>query len=290
MEYKYSVSIPHYNSPDLLKRMLASIPERDDIQVIVVDDGSRPEAVDKLKQLQHKNLELVLQPKNYGGGHERNVGLSKATGKWFISVDADDFFSEGAFDVFDENVEEGVDVLIYCINAVDENCELINYVPKSNKSVLKYLQNKSKINTKRLRFYNFETWNKLVSLDFLHRNHIKYEDCRINIDVYYSLQIGLRANNIKVIPQKCYNWVKNSGSITQKKRTIEREFLFYLAVQKRNGLYKEMGLNALYRPDYVYLPLMIKRHGLKGAIKFFRIRRDRLDEVRGARKAYIHLL
>ena len=51
MEFTYSVAIPHYNSPDLLQRMLNSIPERDDIQVIVVDDGSKEENVEKIKKL-----------------------------------------------------------------------------------------------------------------------------------------------------------------------------------------------------------------------------------------------
>ena len=38
--YVYSITITHYNNPEFLSRMLRSIPERDDIQVIVVDDGS----------------------------------------------------------------------------------------------------------------------------------------------------------------------------------------------------------------------------------------------------------
>lgn len=37
---KYSIIIPHYNAPHLLERCLKSIPVREDIQVIVVDDCS----------------------------------------------------------------------------------------------------------------------------------------------------------------------------------------------------------------------------------------------------------
>ena len=36
----YSVIIPHHNCPDLLSRLIDSIPDRDDIQIVVVDvDG-----------------------------------------------------------------------------------------------------------------------------------------------------------------------------------------------------------------------------------------------------------
>ena len=97
MNYTYTVSIPHYNSPLLLQRMLKSIPEREDIQVIVVDDGSCVENVNAIKKIQHKNLEIILLSENKGGGNARNEGLKRASGKWYISVDADDFFSEDAF-------------------------------------------------------------------------------------------------------------------------------------------------------------------------------------------------
>ena len=40
MEYNVSIIIPHYNSPDLLAVLLDSIPEKEDIQIIVVDDNS----------------------------------------------------------------------------------------------------------------------------------------------------------------------------------------------------------------------------------------------------------
>ena len=42
---KYSIIIPHYNTPELLLRCVTSIPERNDIQIIVVDDNS-PDAID----------------------------------------------------------------------------------------------------------------------------------------------------------------------------------------------------------------------------------------------------
>ena len=60
-EYKYCVVIPHYNSPKLLSRMLKSVPEREDIQIIVVDDCSSKEAQEELTCLQHCGLEVVLQ-------------------------------------------------------------------------------------------------------------------------------------------------------------------------------------------------------------------------------------
>ena len=36
----YSFVIPHHNTPDLLQRLIDSIPQREDIEIIVVDDNS----------------------------------------------------------------------------------------------------------------------------------------------------------------------------------------------------------------------------------------------------------
>ena len=40
MQYRYTIIIPHYKIIDLLGRALSSIPDREDIQIIVVDDNS----------------------------------------------------------------------------------------------------------------------------------------------------------------------------------------------------------------------------------------------------------
>ncbi len=40
MELNYSFIIPHYNTSDLLQRLIDSIPQREDVEIIVVDDNS----------------------------------------------------------------------------------------------------------------------------------------------------------------------------------------------------------------------------------------------------------
>lgn len=44
--YTYTIIIPHRNIPKLLQRCLDSIPHRDDLHIIVVDDNSDPDKVD----------------------------------------------------------------------------------------------------------------------------------------------------------------------------------------------------------------------------------------------------
>lgn len=292
MKYTYSVSIPHYNSPKLLDRMLKSIPERDDIQVIVVDDGSEKENVDDLKLLQHKNLELIFLEENMGGGYARNVGLQHAKGRWFISVDADDYFSDDAFDVFDKYKDDDIECLGFCVLCVDSETGHVTRELVANHNVREYLKEKNEKTENLLRYNNLESWNKLVSMNFICKHHIHFENCRINIDVLYSILIGLNADKYLVIPDKLYYFTENPNSITHKKRTIEREFQFYLQVQKRNGFYEAIGLKywPFYRYNILYVPFMIKKRGVKDALNFFIMRWKRRKEINEARKAYLCFL
>ena len=41
----YSIIIPHKNTPELLRRCIKSIPQRDDLEIIIVDDNSSKEIV-----------------------------------------------------------------------------------------------------------------------------------------------------------------------------------------------------------------------------------------------------
>ena len=287
MDFIYSIIIPHYNSSDLLQRMLKSIPEREDIQVIVVDDCSKNEEVEKLKQLQHMNLELYLESENRGAGHARNIGLNHVSGKWVLVVDADDIFAENAFDVFDKHKDSKIDYLCYRIRIITPDGAILgNNV--SDRSVGKYLENKNKRNTNLFRFRNLVCWNKMVSSDFIKQYKLHFEESKVNNDVYYNLMIGLYGQKYEVIPDVLYHPIGQVGSITKKERTIEREFEFFLQAQKRNGFYREIGLNHMpfYRPQLLYIPFLIKKHGFIFTYKFFWYCFEHKKEIQIARTAY----
>ncbi len=287
--YKYSVVIPHYNSADLLRRMLASIPERDDIQIIVADDGSNIENVNILKTLTHKNLEILFL-EHVNAGNARNKGLERSTGEYFIAVDSDDRFAANAFEVFDKYTgsQNNIDCLFFCVRIQNEaGKELRNNL--SNNSVLSYLKEANHDTENLIRFRNMTPWNKLLKMSFIRENNIIFESCNINNDVFYTFQIGLKAKNFIVIPEVLYHVIQTPGSITQRKKDINREFEFYLSRQKQNGFYRKLGLKQFIRPDILYVPYMLLKHGPVGAFKFFRLLWQRRDERTKARRAYLCL-
>lgn len=291
-EYTYSITITHFNAPEMLARMLSSIPERDDIQIIVVDDCSKEENKEAIKKLQHKNLDIVFTPENRGAGYERNVGFERVKGKWLIACDCDDLFANGAFDVLDKYVTSDYDYICYCVTCLDEQLRPTGHQLRADNAVRNYIADRNnKENVKYFKFHNGEPWNKMVSVKFLRDNNIRWEDSRINVDVLFGYQVSLKAKNFIAIPDELYHFVGDNNSITRKKRSIEREFGFYLAAQKRNGFFKVLGYGyPFYRADILYLPYLLKKRGLKDTIAFFKYRKEHWDEVVEARKKFVPYL
>lgn len=289
-EYTYSVVIPHYNSPKLLARMLKSIPERNDIQIIVVDDCSPKEAQDELMQLQHKGLEVVLQTENHGAGYARNVGLGKIKGEWCIFVDADDFFAVNTFEVFDKHVECNIDYINFAISFYNINEDKYDYNPPSfsNQSVLRFLKDATITNCLYFKLRNTVCYNKLVKASFLREKSIRFEEVPVNNDVFYALQVGLLSKYYKVIKECLYHKLIVNSSITNRKRDIHREYLFFIQAIKRNGLSAMLGLYnyPFYRSEFLYIPHLIKKRGVSDTLRFFKYRWQHNAEVKEAYDVY----
>ncbi len=290
MKTRYSVVIPHYESAQMLGRMLKSIPERDDIQIIVVDDCSSLKCQDELRLLQHCGLELVFQKENRGAGAARNVGLKYVKGEWVIAVDADDFFSKDAFDVFDKNLNLSYDYLMFCMCYYDPKTNQVVDGGKnvSNQSNIKFLNRPTKANFRRLKLKSTVCYNKLVRSDFLREKNIQFEECAVNNDVLYAYEVSLFSNRMKLIPDALYIKEIVYTGITAKKRDLDREFMFYLQAQKRNGLFDMLGIRRypFYRSDFLYALFLLKKRGLKDTISFFKMRISRKKEAKEAFEAY----
>lgn len=99
---KVSVLIPVWNQESLIERAVHSIPRRDDIEIVAVDDGSTDDTLQKLMMLREErndpNFVIISLPENKGVGHASNVCLDSASGEYVVFLGSDDYFFTEAFE------------------------------------------------------------------------------------------------------------------------------------------------------------------------------------------------
>lgn len=104
-----SIVIPSYNTSQYIDESMKTFLDSkyiDDIEIIVVDDGSTDDTLNKAKFFEtiKGNSIRVISKENGGHGSGINVGIQNATGKYFKVIDGDDYVNTGEFDKFVEQL------------------------------------------------------------------------------------------------------------------------------------------------------------------------------------------
>jgi glycosyltransferase involved in cell wall biosynthesis len=89
-----SVVIPFFNASRTIDDAIASVraQTRPADEVVVVDDGSRPEEARALDR-HASGVTLIRLPRNSGPSVARNIGIVAARGEWIAFLDADDLWT-----------------------------------------------------------------------------------------------------------------------------------------------------------------------------------------------------
>lgn len=221
MNINYSFIIPHKNCPDLLQRCVDSIPERDDVQVVVVDDNSEEGKKPTLKE--RKNLQVILldASRSKGAGRARNVGLEHAEGKWLLFADCDDFYNKGFLHILDQYRESDLDVLYFNAESVDT--KTLKATPigtnKLNRLVKDSLDNEEVFF--KLRCFYKTPWAKMTRRLFVEYQGISFEETINGNDMMFSYYVGYLAKKCKVIPDKLYVYTTSNKGLTNQKSRID---------------------------------------------------------------------
>ena len=90
--YKISVIIPCFNHGEFLPEAVASVVNagREDVEIVVVDDGSTDERTQRVTEELAVNGIMVLRQENKGLAAARNAGIAASHGEYIFPLDADD--------------------------------------------------------------------------------------------------------------------------------------------------------------------------------------------------------
>lgn len=266
MEYIFSIIIPHKNTPQLLERCINSIPERDDVQIIIVDDDSDEKIVDfsKFPGASRKNVKTIFNKIPLGAGHARNLALKIANGKWLLFADADDYYIN--LDILLDKYANVDDVDIVYFNCKGESDET-NRCSKYNRIVEEYISGNLK-GDKKIRFNWWTPWNKMVSKQLVDEYNLKFEEVMSGNDAKFNLLAGYFANRISVEPNYYYVSVIRQDSITLKKKTLDERIELLKVMMKVWNFTVWVGVpDKAYRNNiisYSVIKSVLFQYGVRG--------------------------
>lgn len=219
---KVSVIIPVYNGKDYIKGTLECIANQSfqDMEVIVVDDGSTDNTADIVKdfQVNHQQIQYIYQKKK-NAGVARNLGMEKASGEYLLFLDGDDLFEEDLVEeLYHQMVKDDADVCICNADQYDTEQETFIVRPQYlRKKCLPETRpfSRKDIGNAILYFTTSVPWNKMVKKKFLEENNILFQDIERANDQYFSVMTLLLAKRITIVDKVLVHYrVKQKGNLT----------------------------------------------------------------------------
>jgi glycosyltransferase involved in cell wall biosynthesis len=205
-EIQYSIIIPHKNIPELLQRCLDSIPRREDVQIIVVDDNSDTDKVDfgHFPGLGDPCVEIVFTKEGKGAGYARNVGLTKAVGKWLLFADADDYFIGGFLNCLDKYKESNYDLIYFGVYIIYAKTKRESYINRRFGKLMKDAINKKKYD--KYKYTIIVPWGKMIKRSLIKVNNIFFDEIMVSNDVMFSVKTANCAKNVLFDIHKIYTY------------------------------------------------------------------------------------
>lgn len=129
--YKITVIIPVYNQEKLIERAIKSIPVRDDIEIIVIDDGSTDKTFEVAGKTVASHYTLIKNRENEGVGITVNKGYDHAQGEYIVLLGSDDYFYKEKFDEIIPELD-GTDLVYFNLQINDGYIWQLNEETKHN--------------------------------------------------------------------------------------------------------------------------------------------------------------
>lgn len=260
MNINYTIIIPHKDIPQLLQRCLASIPHREDLQIIIVDDNSDPTKVDfaHFPGLDCFNVECYFTKEGKGAGYARNVGLKHARGKWLLFADADDFFHEGMLQMLDKWKDTDYDIVSFETDSADSE----TLEPRKNRLEATYTKTSGM-----LRYEWYVPWGRMIKHHLVLVNKITFDEVLSYNDVMFSTYCGHYAAGIATSSDLLYCSTVRENSISRKQNIEYILDRMRVRIRYHKFLDKHKYENVSFRRFNFQFVLILKESGIKNFLK-----------------------
>lgn len=166
-----SIIVPIYNAEKYLNKCLDSLinQTKKELEFILVNDGSTDNTETIIKTYIDERIKYYKN-KNQGIGKTRNFGVEKATGKYLMFLDSDDYLSEDTCEkLYEKAQKEKLDLVVFDFYRVENN-ELKKVLINNFKS------SSLKTNPNLLLEINLGPCNKLYKRELIIKNKTKFQE------------------------------------------------------------------------------------------------------------------
>ncbi len=241
---KVSVVIPTYNTdPQGFQRLLDSLAAQSmpvrDIEIVLIDDGSTDDTLERLQTFARTRQNVVVRsiPNSGWASRPRNVGIKAARGEYLLFMDHDDVLFPGALEhAYEFGRQHSADV----VNAKEVRTKGWSWgwdaftqdIPSAEGRVPHPLIPM--------------TPHKLYRRKFVLKNRITFPEGRRVLweDVYFNVQAVAHGARVSVLSRyPCYHWVSTADNTSSTFEHDVEEFWSKLA-----------GLFAFIRAELAALP------------------------------------
>ncbi len=249
---KVSVIVPVYNVEKYITKCLDSLVNQtlEDIEIIVVNDGSKDGSKDIIKEYEKNYSNIVYVEKENGGlSDARNFGLKYAKGDFIAFLDSDDYVDNTTYEkLYKKAIEDNSDYV---------ECDFYwVYLDKKKEDIgVRYTNKKEMLVNARV-----VAWNKLIKrerIKDLFPVGLNYED----IEFFYKLLPNIKKFSFVEEPLIYYIQRENSIINNQNYKTghVFNVFNNVIDFYKKNGLYDEYKDELEYTYTRILLCSSLKR-------------------------------
>ncbi len=230
-----SVIIPVYNTGKTALKLINILLNNryKNLEIIVVDDGSKDNSYELLKNIADKRVK-VFTKKNGGASSARNFGIKRSTGNFIIFLDSDDSISKDfiteLFNGIKENDEYKLAItsVRYCRVKENENRAVyMKNIKRGKKESLKTYILKMLVTDGRI----YSSTNKIYYASIIKNNKLSFDEkrdfaedtqfvlkylkaageCKIRLILkpLYHYNFGTETSTIKASSTKWENWDKS---------------------------------------------------------------------------------
>lgn len=254
MNEKVSILVCAYNAQRTICECVRSAVEQsyDNLEVIVVNDGSTDKTANLLNMLKKQYPQLMILHKENGGIAEaRNTALNLAKGEWIFFADSDDVMSQGAIELMIKKSKQFHSDLVIGAHLVKGNYFSYRIGVKREGVITPYLAMKELLKDQHIKNY---VWAKLIRREIF--QNLKFNEGRVFEDVQIMAPLFHNAKRIIAIPDIVYKYtVGKEGSISNGLKpqvlmdmilAFERQNSFILARYPKLKKESNQNLNRCY--------------------------------------------